>query len=263
MAETEEFPSLDFSDFCRLGSDPSWVSVQELIKQKVSREAANPSNLLANEFAHSLENYRDHPSHTKSILLFPGRWEGFSYRDAVLLGQSILSESQFSVFIAVLAAPFTTPQNAHERNPHLCGNGSFAEVEGRYLISSDVGMGQELGGEVSFGLASNQRKVFFLKLRKPVKEHHVSDMFIRPTVLDLLSYTPFPPALVPGRLTNRFFWLRWSRGRGNSLRPYPSQGSRCNPFGTLTVSALFFSTFGFFPGGQPHKRRGCRSLGPG
>ena len=107
MAETEEFPSLDFSDFCRLGSDPSWVSVQELIKQKVSREAANPSNLLANEFAHSLENYRDHPSHTKSILLFPGRWEGFSYRDAVLLGQSILSESQFSVFIA--AAPSTTP----------------------------------------------------------------------------------------------------------------------------------------------------------
>ena len=125
---------------------------------------------------------------------FSGRWENFSLQDAFALGRCILNESKFSVFIAVVGHPLTTLENAHELNPHLCGNSSFSEVDIRYIFSVPIGLGDVLlDGTYDYNLSSNQKKLFFLKLRSPVEDHGIKDMFVHPSRFDLIHYTPTPP----------------------------------------------------------------------
>ncbi len=192
IPENSVVPTVDFKDFSSLTQTPgtvSWKSVEQKIGQKYFTQSKNPENSLASKFVDRINAHKKNPSGAKSVLLFPGRWENFSLLDAYALGQSILNESGFSVFVCVLGHPQTTLQNAHELNPHLCGNSSYAQVEERFFFSSPVGLGDVvLGGELDFGLVSNQKPLFFLKLKKHFKPFGFREMFARVTPFHFTTY---------------------------------------------------------------------------
>jgi hypothetical protein len=141
LPDNIQVPTLNFSDFCYLANrPPSWDGVEGKIGEKYVKLAKDETNTLAATFLNRLNSQKGSKTSSKNILLYPGRWENFTLRDAFVLGQEILKKSIFGVYISVIGHPLTTLQNAHELNPHLCGNSSFAEVEARHLFTTPIGI---------------------------------------------------------------------------------------------------------------------------
>ena len=227
LPDNKVIPSLDFSDFCELARlPPSWAKTCEKIDAKYISLAKNPQNIVAQNFLTKLSTHKNNKNASKSILLCPGRWENFSLREAFALGAKILEESKFSVFISVIGHHLTTLENAHELNPHLCGNSSFSEVESRYLFSSPVGLGDlDISGNYDFDLARNQKQIFLLKLRFTVKFPGPKDqMFIKPTPFSLISYKSGPTKATGSEISDQYVLASVVKGEKKFFDSLPSVG---------------------------------------
>jgi hypothetical protein len=146
------------------------------------------SDLLNKHFSPSCVNPR-------GILLYPGRWLGFSVAEAERLAQDILSSSKNQVFLLRVAHPYTNTQNAAELNPHITSSASDKHIDERFLFEGPVGLGEvNLAGDTRFGLSHNFRRFFVVREKlygsKP-------------------SFTPFFFQSFPSPLhtTNQFFLM--------------------------------------------------------
>ena len=192
IPDNEIIPTLSFSDYTLLSnSPPSWAGVEAKLGEKYVKLAKDVKNVLASTFLHRLNTHKKNPTASKNILICVGRWESLQLREAFALGAAILQASSFGVFISVAGHPLTTIENAHELNPHLCGNSSFQEVETRYLFSTPIGLGDRgFDGTYEYGFARNQKNLFFLKLKKANKPFGFQPMFHRPIPTILFTTKP-------------------------------------------------------------------------
>ena len=149
LPENEFFPTLSYSSFFSLHTSNSinWTSISRYIYDKYI-ELEKKKNPWAAKFVF-------YPSGEKSVLLFPGRWEGFGLKAAQELAQKILATSSFKVFVAVRAHPLSTAENVAEVNPQFFGNNSLSDIEERIFYNAPVGMGEEVFGEVCYNFSHN------------------------------------------------------------------------------------------------------------
>ena len=151
---------------------------------------ASEENESAKIFLNKIITHHNNPNNNKSILIFPGRWEGLGLREAISLGQKILQDAKFDVFVAALAHPLTTNENAHELNPHLSGNGTVTSISERFLFETPVGLGEKMFTEINFNLSHNTKKLFFLKISANViSPTSTTSMFRTFTPVTLKGYT--------------------------------------------------------------------------
>jgi hypothetical protein len=100
----------------------------------------------------------------RGILLYPGRWLGFSVPEAERLAQDILTSSKNQVYLLRVAHPYTNTQNAAELNPHITSSASDKHIDERFLFEGPVGLGEvNLAGDVRFGLSHNFRRFFVVR----------------------------------------------------------------------------------------------------
>ena len=135
IPENEVLPTLSLEDYFKFcepitGSDGvtkntlNWQSIEKNLYDKYSlRSLRDPKDVTASLFVTKLKkHFGNGDSKDKSVLLVPGRWSNFSLPDALDLAKIILEQSNFLVYILNKAHPLSTPDNAHELNPLICGN---------------------------------------------------------------------------------------------------------------------------------------------
>ena len=215
LPENEIFPTLSYSDFFRLHSSNTlnWLSIARFIYDKyIALEKEKFPT--ATKFITSLKKHALNAGGEKSVLLFPGRWEGFGLKAAQELAQKILSSSNFHVVVAVRAHPLSTPENVHEMNPQFSGNSSLSDVEERIFYNSPVGMGEEIFGEVCYNFAHNLKKMIFLKIKKVVQGPPLySSSMLQPfSVYTPALYKPVAPSPTGSEVPDDFFLASFSRG---------------------------------------------------
>ena len=141
LPENVFFPTLSYSDFFNIDRRHglNWASILKCVRRKYERLA--PTCTVAAGFSKLLEQFSGGDL-GRTLLIFPNRWPQFDLRAAFSLAQIILSQSALNVFVVAHAHPLSTPENAHELNPHLTGYSSLAEVEERIFVGCPVGLGE-------------------------------------------------------------------------------------------------------------------------
>ena len=222
ISDNEIIPTLDYTDFYHLNRTNSvnWNSISKYIFEKY--EVRSKDELYSESapgFLSSLHKHSSNPHGQKSIFLFPGRWEGFGFKEAQVLAQKILTTTNFLVFIGVRAHPLSTKENAHEMNPQFMGNSSLSDVDSRIFYDSPVGMGEAtLGGDVCYNFAHNVRKFLFLKMKKATH----GPIFSKTMFEDLQVFTPleYKPAFYSSSASDvgdDYFLASFSKGEKKVL----------------------------------------------
>ena len=141
LPENVFLPTLSYSDFFNIDRRHglNWVSILKCVRRKY--ELLAPTCSVAAGFFKLLEKFSG-GDFGRSLLIFPNRGLQFDLRAAFSFAQTILSQSALNVFVVAHAHPLSTPENAHELNPHLTGYSSLAEVEERIFVGCPVGLGE-------------------------------------------------------------------------------------------------------------------------
>ena len=124
LPENSVFPTLSYHDFYSLSTHNNlrWSSILKTMKDKYL--PLKGTDKPGNGFYDCLDKAGDDGDGTMSILLYPGRWNGFGVREAQILSQTLLVETGFGVFICARAHSLSTVENAQELNPLLTGEGT-------------------------------------------------------------------------------------------------------------------------------------------
>ena len=220
IPENETLPTLSYSDFFNLNANGnlSWATISRSILDKYTTLEREKNSDLPTKFLTSMKKHANNAEGQKSILLFPGRWEGFSFNSAQDLAQKILSETKFNVILIARAHPLSDGKNAQI----YMGNSSLSDIETRTFFDSPVGMGEEIFGEVSFNFAHNLRKFFLLKMKKktdlvfpPLGE--APSMFQTLNIFTPTLYKPPTLSLTGSEIGDDFFLASFSRGEKKVL----------------------------------------------
>ena len=121
VPENDFFPVLGFQDFVHLylSKTLSWTDIYSFLLQKyLSKSKAEKTPSRDTRFYQMLLKHQNGKG--KNVLLFPGRWHGFSTFDAEFLRQ---------------AHPESLPENAAELNPQITGSTSGLTVETFHYLS--------------------------------------------------------------------------------------------------------------------------------
>ena len=229
LPENDIIPTLSYSDFFNLNTNNNlnWVSISRYIHSKYTELEKQKISPIPARFLTSLAKHNTNAGHEKSVVLFPGRWEGFNLSAAHSLAQKLLSSSPFNVFIATRAHPLSTEENSHELNPHVTGNGSLSDVESRFFCTTPVGMGEMGFKDVVFNFQHNIRKFFFLKMKKttttPTSLLH-SHMFQPIQFFSPKNYQPEAPSPTGSEISDEFFLASFSRGEKKVLDALAAAG---------------------------------------
>ena len=173
LEENQYIPTLSYSDFASLfrSGKLTWASIIYFVTEKYKRLAGGEEEglkAISEKFNIILAKNLSSVEEPKNVLLFPGRWPGFTLGTADALAQDILAHTlnKSHIFISRVAHPLTNKDNAAELNPHLTWGPSGLLYTERYFYDAEVGMGEEIfGREIRFGLTHNFRKFIFVKVK--------------------------------------------------------------------------------------------------
>ena len=190
----------------------NWASILKCVRRKYERLA--PTCTVAAGFSKLLEQFSG-GDFGRTLLIFPNRWPQFDLRAAFSLAQIILSQSALNVFVVAHAHPLSTPENAHELNPHLTGYSSLAEVEERIFVGCPVGLGERDGWEdEAKTLPRTFVRLLLLRMKKKVAvslSAH-SCMFQKVSLWVPPTYVPSSPPCPPRRVSACKFFQRGMQG---------------------------------------------------
>jgi hypothetical protein len=193
--EDYSIPTITFSDFSKIYKTGHihWNSVCTtlLVKYKNLCENANGEeekkkfkNLLI-----KVEKCLSKEGEGRGVIIFPGRWKGFSPSEGDKLSQEICEQTKHTPFVVRTAHPLTTLENACELNPHLTGSPSGKIFVNRYLYTTPVGMGEvNLVGDTRFDLSHNEKKFFVVEVKKDPPPSTPPGLFYPVTPLEPVHY---------------------------------------------------------------------------
>ena len=130
IPENSVVPTLSYSDFSALSSVNSvnWQNIKKYVSDKYEKRSKGGDE-VALRFVKALTEHKANLDGSHSILVAPGFWQKFANaRDGMNLAQSILSSSNFKVFLLVTGHSASNGFNAQEFNPHIMGKGLDKEV---------------------------------------------------------------------------------------------------------------------------------------
>ena len=128
------------------------------------------------------------------------------------MAQSILSSSNFKVFLLVTGHSASNGFNARELNPHIMGKGLDKEVGTRYFCAAPVCLGEYVGKELRFDLEQNMRRFFLMAMKRFDKAFITDEEMLHP----LEVFVSPSPAPMEGRLSGH---VRPARQKDAGLCP--------------------------------------------
>ena len=220
-------PTLSFKDFSDLVNHRAvtWAGIERRLGEKYLELAKNLDDTVSGVFLNKIHQHRGNKNTgAKSILIVPDIWGNLGLRDAFNLAEVLLQESGFSVFIAVSAHPLTTPDNAAEINPHVCGSSAFPVVDTCFFSNTLIGLGEfNFLGDIDFTFSRSARKFFFLKMKKNSKSNF-SGMFLKPSLFDFSTYRGPSSRKTGSEVSDQFVLVSLSKSQKPLLDKLPAAG---------------------------------------
>ena len=183
IPENSVVPTLSYSDFNALSSVNSvnWQNIKKYIHAKYEKRAQAGDDEVAKRFSASLTEHKANLKGKFSVLVAPGFWQNFaSIPQALRLAQSIISSSNFKVFVIASGHKASNAFNAHELNPHIMGYILDKEVTDRFFRTAPVCLGEYVGQDLRVDLEQNVHNFFLMAVQRFVKVPPVNAAMLRP-----------------------------------------------------------------------------------